>query len=77
MLVYAPGWSLASQFCSYTPLPKVDVYAAKKMKIPPLALKTIFLTQFVFLKILAFSVFAAKICHAVLDSRDDHGLPPD
>ena len=34
MLVYAPGWSLASQFWSYTPPKKVSFPAAKKMKIP-------------------------------------------
>ena len=34
MLVYAPGWSLASQFWSYTPPQKVSFPAAKKMKIP-------------------------------------------
>ena len=26
---------------------------------------------------LAFSVFRRKFCHAVLDSREDQGLPPD
>ena len=58
MLVYAPGWSLASQFWSYTPSPKVSFPAAKKMKIPHWKL---FSWSNFLLKILAFSVFAAKI----------------
>ena len=34
MLVYAPGWSLPSQFWSYTPSKKIGFSAVKKMKIP-------------------------------------------
>ena len=34
MLVYAQGWSLASQFWSDTPPPKVSFPAAKKWKFP-------------------------------------------
>jgi len=49
MLVYAPGWSLASQFWSYTP-PKL-VFPRPKNENSPL--KTVFLIHF-FLKILAF-----------------------
>ena len=51
MLVYAPGWSLASQFWSYTPPKKVSFPAAKKMKIPHWKL---FSWSNFFLKILAF-----------------------
>ena len=60
MLVYAPGWSLASQFWNYTPPQKVSFLAAKKMKIPHWKFKLFPWSNF-FLKIMAFSVFAAKI----------------
>ena len=51
MLVYAPGWSLASQFWSYTPPKRVSFPAAKKMKIPHWKL---FSWSIFFLKMLAF-----------------------
>ena len=51
MLVYAPGWSLASQFWSFPPPKKVSFPAAKKMKIPHWKL---FSWSNFFLKILAF-----------------------
>ena len=60
MLVYAPGWSLASQFWSYTPPPKkVSFPRPKKWKF---STQNCFPEPHFFLKILlAFFVFAAKI----------------
>ena len=57
MLVYAPGWSLASQLWSYTPPKKVSFPAAKKMKIPHWKL---FSWSNFFWKFWRFTVFAAK-----------------
>ena len=36
MLVYAPGWSLASQFWSYTPTPKRQFFSGQKNENSPL-----------------------------------------
>ena len=58
MLVYAPGWSLASQFWSYTP-PKKLVFPRPKNENSPL--KTVFLIQISFWKFWRFTVCAAKI----------------
>ena len=52
MLIYAPGWSLASQFWSYTPpKKKVSFPAAKKWKFPT---ENCFPDPFFFLIFLAF-----------------------
>jgi len=58
MLVYAPGWSLASQFWSYTP-PQKLVFPRPKNENSPL--KTVFLIQLFFWKFWRFTVCAAKI----------------
>ena len=40
-------------------------------------LKTVFLVQFFFENFGVLLSLRRKFCHAVLDSRDDPGLPPD
>ena len=77
MLVYALplGWSLASQFWSYTPPQKVSFPAAKKMKFP--YWKLFSWSKICFWIFWRFLSLRRKNCHAVLDSRDDRGLPPE
>ena len=58
MLVYAPGWSLASQFWSYPPQKKFVFPRPKNWKFPP---KTAVPDPIFFWKFWRFTVFAAKI----------------
>ncbi len=82
MLLYAPGWSLASQFWSYPP-PNVSFSAAKKMKIPQhwkrdaratlTFEKKISETQhFLFC---FFGCFCRRFRHADVDSRAQQAIP--
>ena len=71
MLVYGPGWSLASQFRSYTPPPKKLVFPRPKNENSPL--KTAVSDP----KFWRFLFVRRKFCRAVLDSREDQWPPPD
>jgi len=60
MLVYAPGWSLASQFWSYTP-PKKLVFPRPKNLKWKFPTENCFPDPFFFWNFWRFTVFAAKI----------------
>ena len=57
------------------PPPKKLVFPRPKNENSPL--KTVFLIQFFFENFGVLLSVRRKFCHAVLDSRDDPGLPPD
>ena len=57
------------------PPPKKLVFPRPKNENSPL--KTVFLIQFFFENFGVLLSLRRKFCHAVLDSRDDQGLPPD
>jgi len=57
------------------PPPKKLVFRGQKNENSPL--KTVFLIHFVFEKFGVLLSLRRKFCHAVLDSRDDPGRPPD
>ena len=58
MLVYAPGWSLASQFWSYTPPPKKVSFPWPKNENSPL--KLLFLVHCFFYFFGVFCIVSAK-----------------
>ena len=57
------------------PPPKKLVFPRPKIENSPL--KTVFLIHFFFEHFGVLLSVRRKFCHAVLDSRDDPGLPPD
>ena len=70
MLMYAPGWSLAIASFEVIPPQKLVLPRPKKENFP---LKTAVSDP----KFWRLLLFWRNYCHAVLDSREDQGLPPD
>ena len=71
MFVYAPGWSLAIASFDVIPPQKLLFPRPKNENFP--IENCCSLSDFFGV----FLFFRPKFCHAVLDSREHQGLPPD